>query len=65
MSPLERRVILGFHAEPAPRHREAHIASVKAPQIEPNRARRALGRSLVAVGSWLAAEPPRQPARTP
>ena len=73
---LDHRVVRAIHADRIPRDLDARVALAAAmadakaearDDDQPgraNRLRRAVGRSLVAAGSRLAAEPPPRPART-
>jgi hypothetical protein len=61
----DRSVVLAVHAERYAVASHASFQPARAAPSQPNRVRRAVGRSLLVAGSRLVAEPPRRPARTP
>jgi hypothetical protein len=67
MNHLDHRLIRQLDAHRIPAHLDAHVALRDAAadgSARPNPVRLAVGRSLVAVGRWIAAEPPPRPARS-
>ncbi len=64
MSRIDPQVVRAIHDERLARDLEARIALAQAALDRPSGLRRLVGRSLVAAGSRLAAEPPPRPARS-
>lgn len=66
MNHFDHRLVRQLDSHRIPAHLDAHVALRDAADesARPNAVRLAVGRSLVAVGRWVAAEPPPRPARS-
>jgi hypothetical protein len=69
MNHLDHRLVRQLDAHRIPAHLDAHVALRDAAadasaDPRPHPVRLAVGRSLVAVGRWVAAEPPPRRARS-
>ncbi len=66
MSHFDHRLVRQLDSHRIPADLSAHVALRDAAEasVRPNPVRMAVGRSLVAIGRWVAAEPPPRLARS-